>query len=247
MNDRSDLNLRVTSASADYDSISRSTPEHPCPYLPDRSSRTEAYRADELDPQFYERLLGLGFRRSGRVVYRPRCRGCRECRQIRVPIAEFKPSRSQRRILRRNADVTVDVHPPRVTDEKYMLFRQYIDGRHDGAMARTNEAFQDFLYDSPTETLEFEYRIDKRLIGVSIADRCPGGLSSVYMFFDPACAPRSPGTFSALHEIDYIRQAGMRYYYLGYYVAGCAAMAYKNRFRPCQILIDDDRWLTLPM
>lgn len=245
MNDRSDVNLRVTSASADYDAVSRTTPEHPCPYLPDRKSRTEAYRADELDPQFHERLLGLGFRRSGRIVYRPRCRGCNECRQIRVPVGDFHPSRSQRRIFRRNTDVTVDVHPPRVTDEKYAIFREYLDGRHDATMARSIEAFQDFLYDSPTTTLEFEYRVDKRLIGVSIADRCPGGLSSVYMFFDPAFARRSPGTFSALYEIDFIRREGLSYYYLGFLVSGCAAMEYKNRFRPCQVLVENNHWLTL--
>lgn len=243
MTDRPDLNLRVTSASAEYEAISRTSPESPCPYLPGRLSRSEAYRVEELDPEFYERLLGKGFRRSGRVVYRPRCRGCSECRQIRVPLAEFQASRSQRRVWERNVDVVVSVHPPRVTDEKYMLFRQYVDGRHDGAMARTIEAFQDFLYDSPTTTLEFEYRIGSQLMGVGLADHCPLGLSSVYMYFDPALSKRSPGTYSALWEMEYAKRAGLSYYYLGYLVAGCRTMEYKSRFRPYQILVDTDRWL----
>ena len=247
MSDRADVNLRITSPSADYDSVSRVSPEHPCPYLPGRLSRTEAYQTDELDPQFYEKLLGQGFRRSGRLVYRPRCRGCSECRQVRVPVTDFKPSRSQRRVWRRNADITVDIHPPRVSDEKYVLFLEYLDDRHDSAMARSIESFQDFLYDSPTETLEFEYRLGSRLVGVSIADRCPGGLSSVYMYFDPKSSERSLGTFSALWEMDYSRSAGLSFYYLGYFVAGCGAMEYKSRFRPYQVLVDTDRWLTLSL
>jgi len=243
MTDRTDVNLRITSPSAEYEAISRTSPETPCPYLPGRLSRSEAYHVDELDPEFYERLLGRGFRRSGRIVYRPRCRGCAECRQIRVPLAEFQPSRSQRRVWSRNIDVVVTVQTPRVTDEKYMLFRRYVDGRHDGAMARTIEAFQDFLYDSPTSTWEFEYRIESQLVGISLADRCPSGLSSVYMFFDPAVSKRSLGTFSALWEMDYAKREGLDYYYLGFLVAGCRTMEYKARFRPYQILVDADRWL----
>lgn len=245
MNDSRDVQLRVTAAAVEYDANPRAEPGNPCPYLPGRYSRTEAYRVEELDPFLYERLLGCGFRRSGRIVYRPRCEDCRECRQLRVPVAGFSPSRSQRRVLRANADVSVRVQSPRATDEKYILFRAYLDRRHDEAMERSVEAFQDFLYDSPTATLEFEYRIGTRLVGVSIADRCFDGLSSVYMYYDPEMARRSPGTFSVLHEIQFTRSAGMSYYYLGYYVAGCSSMAYKARFRPCHILVENNRWLSL--
>lgn len=247
MNDRTDVNLRITSPSAAYDAISRVGPEHPCPYLPGKLSRTEAYQTEQLHPELYERLLGRGFRRSGCMVYRPRCRGCSECRQLRVPVAEFKPSRSQRRAWRRNADITVEVHPPQMSNEKYALFRKYLDGRHDRAMARSIESFQDFLYGSPTETLEFEYRLNSRLVGVSIADCCPGGLSSVYMYFDPNYSERSPGTFSVLWEMDYSRNAGLSYYYLGFFVTGCGTMEYKSRFRPYQVLVDTHRWLTLSL
>ncbi|MDO8631842.1 MAG: arginyl-tRNA--protein transferase, partial [Phycisphaerales bacterium] len=79
---------------------------------------------------------------------------------------------------------------------------------------------------------------------VSLADRVPGGLSSVYMYFDPDDAARSLGTFSILREIEFCRREGLRYYYLGYFVAGSRTMAYKARFRPHEMLLGDDRWLT---
>jgi arginine-tRNA-protein transferase len=235
----------ITSAQADYDTLRSVSPEHPCPYLPDRQARSEVYRADHLDGAMYERLLAKGFRRSGRVVYRPRCRGCRECRQLRVPVQQFTPTRSMQRVRRRNADVAVEVGLPVATEEKFSLYARYLDAQHDGTMGRSFESFSEFLYDSPLETLEFEYRFGERVIGVSIADRSPNGLSSVYMYFDPDLAPRSLGTFSVLWEIDYCRREGLPYYYLGFFVAGSPTMAYKSRFRPNEILVGEDRWVSL--
>ena len=239
------LNTIISSAQADYDALRYVSPERLCPYLPDKKARSEAYSVDQLESAVYERLLTRGFRRSGRVVYRPRCRGCGECRQMRVPVESFQPTRSMRRVVRRNADVTVDEGRPTPDHEKFAIYCRYLDAQHDESMARSYETYCEFLYDSPMETCEFRYRIDGRLIGVSIADRLPLGLSSVYMYFDPEFAERSPGTFSVLWEIDYCRRAGLAYYYIGFYVAGSTTMSYKAHFRPNEILVGDDRWLTL--
>ena len=246
MNDVQAWNTVISSAQADYDALRYVSQETPCPYLPDNKARSEAYAVDQLEGAVYERLLTRGFRRSGRVVYRPRCRGCQECRQIRVPVGSFQPTRSMRRVMRRNADVTVEEGRPAPDLEKFALYRRYLDAQHDESMARSYESFREFLYDSPLETCEFLYRLHGRLMGVSIADRLPLGLSSVYMYFDPEFAERSPGTFSVLWEIDYCRLAGLAYYYLGFYVAGSSTMSYKARFRPNEILVGDDRWISLP-
>lgn len=235
----------ISSPQAAYDALRNVLPESPCPYLPGRMSRSEAYRADGLDGVLYEQLLARGFRRSGRVVYRPRCRSCRECRQIRIPVAEFQPSRSLRRVRRRNEDLRVEIAPPEPSAENYDLFRRYLDAQHDGAMAGDYDSFVGFLYDSPMETSEFRFFLGERLVGVSLIDRCGDGLSSVYMYYEPELDDRCLGTFSVLWEIDRCRAEGLSYYYLGFYVAQSRKMAYKARFRPCQVLVGDDRWVTL--
>ncbi len=235
----------VSSQQAAYDTLRNVTPETPCPYLPGRDSRNEVYSADQLDGAFYEALLARGFRRSGRIVFRPRCRGCHECRQLRVLVDEFTPSRSMRRVLRRNADVRVDVAESMATAEKFAIYQRYLDGQHDNTMSRSYDAFHDFLYDSPMETFEFQYHLGERLIGVSVVDKCPGGLSSVYMYFDPDHRERSLGTFSVEKEIRYCQEEGLSYYYLGFYVAQGKTMAYKARFRPNQILAGVDHWVSL--
>ena len=126
---------------------------------------------DRLDGATYERLLARGFRRCGRTIYRPRCRACNECRQLRVPVAEFTPTRSMRRIARRNADVHVEVGDPNPTHGKFVLFTRYLDAQHDATMPRNYESFVEFLYDSPLRTDEIRYYLGRHLIGVTSARR----------------------------------------------------------------------------
>lgn len=233
----------ISSPQGDYDTLRYVSAESPCPYLPGLRARSEAYFVDQLSGTLYERLLARGFRRSGRIVYRPRCRNCRECRSMRIPVNQFSRTRSLRRVWRGNSDVRVEVGDPVATDEKFQLFCRYLDAQHDSAMSRSYESFCEFLYDSPIDTCEFRYSLGERLIGVGLADRWRGGLSSVYMYFDKALGGRSLGTFSVLWEVEYCQREGLPYYYLGYYVAGCQKMAYKSRFRPNEVLVNDDRWI----
>lgn len=236
----------ISSPQEEYDSLRSATPEFPCPYLPGRKARYEAYLIDVLGGEQYERLLSLGFRRNGSIVYRPSCRQCGECKQLRVPVNTFSPTRSMRRILKHNADVRVEIESsPEPTWDKFAMFVRYLDAQHDGSMTRSYPSFCEFLYGSPMETVEVQYRIGQTIVGISIIDRCPGGLSSVYMFYDPDQRGRSLGTYSALWEIDYCRRNDLPYYYLGYYVSGCQTMDYKARFRPNEILVGGNCWSPL--
>lgn len=216
---------------------------HACPYLADRVARHEGFQIEDLSGVSYRALLDRGFRRSGYLIYRPACVSCRACRQLRVLVDEFALSKSQRRAQRRNADVRVTLTTnPEPSDEKWRIFEAYLNHQHDGRMISNYEQFVDFLYTSPVSVIEFVYRAARRIIGVGIADHCEDGLSSVYMFFDPAECRRSLGTFSVIREIEYCRENGIPYYYLGYYVADAKTMAYKGRFRPHEILDDTRAW-----
>jgi len=217
--------------------------EHDCPYLPGRIARCEGFYAEELHPEVYAALMDHGFRRSGKVIYRAACPSCTACRQLRVPVADFHPSRSQRRVLRRNQDIEVTVDRPSLTKEKWLLFAAYLDAQHDRTMPRSLEALADFLYNSSVGTVEIAYRLGEELVAVSLADRSREALSSVYVYFAPQHGHRSLGTFSALWEIEYCRRLGIPYYYLGYYVADAKTMNYKVRFQPCEILDEGGTWV----
>ena len=233
----------LSSPQQEYDTLRHVSREFPCSYLPGRMARHEAYQVAQLDGAAYEHLLARGFRRSGSNVYRPRCRGCSECRQIRVLVDQFEPSASMRRVMRRNGDVRVEMAECEYTEAKHAIFQSYLDAQHDQSMSREAESFREFLCQSPTQTLEFQYFLGDQLIGVSVADRASSGLSSVYMYFDPGESARSLGTYSILWEIQHCRREKLPHYYLGYLVSGCGKMEYKARFNPYEVLVADQRWL----
>ena len=213
--------------------------EHPCPYLDGLSACDQAFYWDpgqgKMSGTFYQDLMDHRFRRSGRVFYRPRCGTCDACTPIRMDTRAFTPSDSQRRVQRRNADVRVRWATPRLDSEKLDLYRRYVTERH-GRDDPNPDSVEEFLYDSPTETVEAVYRLEDRLIGVGICDVTPVALSTVYFYFDPAEARRSLGVFSSLVEIETAKRLDLRFYYLGYWVPGSRKMEYKARLGPHELL-----------
>ena len=213
-----------------------------CPYLPGRESISRAIVASSVEPEIYHRFMDAGFRRSGLMLYQPVCNGCRECRQMRVPIQSFRASKSQRRSVRRNADVVTSVDVPQATPEKFEVYQRYCARWHQHDHQPTWDAFVDFLYEFPSASLEFVHRIDGRVVAVGMCDVCEKSLSSVYFYFDPAFADRSLGTFGAMVELDWARVHQIPHYYLGYLIRACPAMSYKANFRPFELLGMDGVW-----
>jgi len=215
--------------------------EHPCPYLPGKIASELFALPIAFEPELYQSLMDHGFRRTDELAYRPACPACRECVPMRVPVASFALSNSQRRVLRRNEDVAVDVGPLCADDERFALFTAYQLGRHDGDMLADRDEFSRFLCESPIDSMEMTFRVNGRLVGVGVIDVCPTSISSVYFYFDPAEARRSLGIFSCLCEIDECRRRGLRHWYPGFLVAGSRKMNYKATFRPHELLLDG-RW-----
>jgi arginine-tRNA-protein transferase len=204
---------------------------------------TRAFLVREFSGEVYHDFMDAGFRRSGHVVYQPVCTGCRRCLPLRVPVAGFRPDKSQRRRWRGNADLSVTVDAPAATDEKFDLYRKYVRHWHGSTKDEAREDFEAFLYDSPVRTIEFNYRDNAgRLLAVGICDVCSRSLSSVYFYFDPDDAHRGLGTYGALYEVEYAKRLGIPYYYLGYWVRGCGQMEYKANFRPHEVLWPDGVW-----
>ncbi len=213
------------------------TDEHDCPYLVDRQARNIVVDPSYLNAEVYAELLKLGFRRSGAHVYRPHCSGCSACRSLRVPVDRFVPDRSMRRALKRNRDLRFRLVDGCYKQEYFELYRSYLQARHPGAGMdeSTAQDFETFLLSEWCETVFCEVRHGNALLGVGVADVLSDALSAVYTFFDPACPARSLGTWTVLQQIEIVRQTGRKWLYLGYWLNECRKMAYKNRFRPCEV------------
>ncbi len=215
------------------------TQAHACGYWNDRLARDLV-----LDPQdpalaaVYEQALALGFRRSGRHVYRPHCGECVACQPIRLPVARFTPDRSQKRTLKRNTDLVMNVAPARRSDEHFALYARYLDSRHpDSPMADpVAEEFDQFLTCEWSPTRFFEWRLDGKLVAVAVTDVTPNALSAVYTFFDPLMDARSLGTHAILAQIEWAKATARPHLYLGFWLKSHPKMDYKRRFRPLERL-----------
>jgi arginine-tRNA-protein transferase len=220
------------------------SPPSRCPYLPGRESRLVALRPNRLTPRLYGLFLDLNFRRLQDLVYRPQCDACRECRELRVDVVRFQPTRAQRRCLRRNADLVAETGRPVPTAEKHAVYRRYLRARHDGSMSGSADEFVDFLYRAPQLTREVEFRIGGRLLGAGLFDVTRQALSAVYFYFDPELGERSPGTLNVLWLVGEAKRRSRPWLYLGYHVRGSATMAYKAGFHPHQLLGEGGGYVT---
>jgi len=217
------------------------TASSPCPYLPGRYERKVFTHLVGPDARHLNTQLSQGgFRRSQNIAYRPACDRCSACVSVRVPVKSFDWSRSFRRVLKANEDVTAEVKPAKATSEQYSLFRTYIDHRHgEGGMAdMTVLDFAAMVDDTLVDSRIVEYRVpteyapDGELIAAVLIDLLGDGLSMIYSFYDPELTPRSLGTFIILDTIRRTERMGLPYAYLGFWVNGSPKMTYKARFLP---------------
>jgi arginine-tRNA-protein transferase len=218
---------------------------HRCSYLEGEEATTLFIDPRQsVDQTLYSNLSVLGFRRSGNHIYRPHCSHCNACIPARIPVADFRPNRSQRRCLRRNSDLTVDVRPGiSGDDESYALYDRYIRERHaDGDMYPPDrDQFKSFLNDPWDCTEYLQVRHGGRLVAVAVVDVMVDGLSAIYTFYDPREDARSLGRFAILWQIEHCRREGLPYVYLGYWIRNCRKMAYKADYQPLEVLVNN-RW-----
>jgi len=205
-----------------------------CPYLPDRAFVQDYFFATELDEHEFDILLENGWRRFGQFFFRPRCPGCRSCIPLRIDTEKLQPTRSQRRVLAKGKEIQVRAVPPSPSDEAWRVYRNHSKGQFGRDVTREN--FESTFFDHAVPAYQSEYRLDGRLIALGFLDIAESGYSSAYFAFDPDWAEFSPGVLSVFRESDFVRRAGGRWYYLGYWISGCRSMEYKARFSPHQIL-----------
>ena len=221
------------------------TAPQPCPYLDGRFERKlfTALQGDHAQ-KLNDALSKQGFRRSQNVLYRPSCAECSACLSARIKVADFVPSRTQKRVQKAASHLRRNATSPWATEDQFALFRRYLDARHaDGGMADMDVfEFAAMIEETPIKSRVIEYsrpagagEHGRPLACVSLTDVFEDGLSMVYSFYDPDLQDLSLGTFAILDHIEIAREAGLPYVYLGYWVPGSRKMGYKANFAALEI------------
>jgi arginine-tRNA-protein transferase len=198
------------------------------------------------DLEYQARLL-QGWRRFGRSFFHPVCKTCRRCLSLRVPVATFRPDRSQRRATKANDDVDLIVGEPELTEAKLVLYDRYHDFQAEDKSwpahgPKDPREYASSFLDNPFPTEEWCYYVGGRLIGVGYVDVLPTAMSAIYFFYDPDERHRSLGTYNVLRIIESAAARRIPHVYLGYFVEGCRSLEYKARFKPNEVLRPDGSW-----
>jgi arginine-tRNA-protein transferase len=200
----------------------------------------------EAAPAEMDRLWAEGWRHFGILFFRYRISLHGPAKfhvlPLRIDVARFNPSRSQRRVLRNNRDLRVVMRPAAMDAAKQALFnrhRRRFRENVPGSLSEFLSAAPDCM---PCPNLELCIYEGARLLGVTFLDIGETATSAVYAIFDPAEARRSPGILMMLHSIGFSRERGYRYYYPGYAYHEPFIYDYKKRFSALEYLDWECGW-----
>src|SRR5829696_3948292 len=195
----------------------------------------EVFEAPHVIPVQLDRLLSDGWRHFGTYFFRYSL-GIHESEirlviPLRIKLPNFSLSKTQRRVLRQNTDLSVTIRPTEITEESQVLFERHKQRFKFGVP----DSIYDFLSGDPArvpcEGREVDVRLDGRLVAVSYFDLGDKSVSAIYATFDPDLPRRSLGIFTMLKEIEFAMDSGKELYYQGYAYEGESFYDYKKRFR----------------
>lgn len=210
----------------------------------------EEFTEPSVTPAELDRLLADGWRHFGPQFFRYNLavyeNEIQRVIPLRIRLSEFELSQSQQRVLRRNADVSVDIGPVRITGDVEKMFHCH--------KKRFKQHPPDSIYTfissepsaEPCEILQQSVRLDGRLLAAGFFDIGERSLSGIYTIFEPAETRRSLGIFTILKEIEYAKARGKQFYYQGYCYSGNSFYDYKKLFYGTEAYRWDGTWQPLP-
>jgi len=207
----------------------------------------EEFFADAVTPKQIDLLLADGWRHFGAHFFRYNLgvyqSEIRRVLPLRIRLAEFKLSKSQRRVLRRNNDLETAVRPITLVPETIALFDRHKRRFRSGVPA----SIYDFLSNEPAtlpcEAFEVNVRRDGELLAASFFDVGECSVSSIYGIFEPTETARGLGILTMLKEIEFALGQGKELYYHGYAYEGESFYDYKKRFSALEEFDWEGNWV----
>lgn len=189
---------------------------------------------NQVTPAQLDHLLANGWRHFGTEFFRYSLAvdqgAIRRVMPLRIRLANFVLSRSQRRILARNRDTELRISPAAIDPVVEDLFARHKNRFTDNVP----DSIYDFMSPQPATV---PCRNDQlvvcqagRVIAVGFLDLGQQAASAVYALFDPDQSSRSLGIYLILRGIDYAKELGLQYYYPGYAYVEPSFYDYKKRF-----------------
>lgn len=215
--------------------------ESKCSYLPSKDQTTHYKVIEECSVSYCQELIERGYRRFGKMYFRPMCATCDECKSIKINVNSFKFSSSQKRVLKKASNIKSYIQKPTISRDHLELFEKYHLYMKDKKSWEHNSTTPQNYYNSFVDAhndfgYEILYFFENILIGVDLIDILEDGVSSIYFYYDPDYAKYSLGRLSLYNQILFAKKSQKKWIYLGYYVKDCPSLSYKSQYKPYQTL-----------
>jgi len=208
-----------------------------CSYLENKEQTTYYKVIENCSSSYNQELIERGFRRFGKMFFRPVCSSCQECQSIKVDVDNYTFSKSSKRIMKKAGHIKSYIQTPNLSQEHIDLFEKYHKHMKDKKGWNYQETTAEHYYNSfVTGHENFGYEIvyfdGDKLIGVDLVDVLEDGVSSIYFYYDPDYSHLSLGKLSLLLQIKFAQESKKKWIYLGYYVEDCPSLNYKAEYKP---------------
>ncbi|OIP56873.1 MAG: arginyltransferase [Helicobacteraceae bacterium CG2_30_36_10] len=208
-----------------------------CSYLKNKEQTTHYKIIDNCDDSNCQGLVERGYRRFGKMYFRPICSACQECQSIKIDVEKFEFSKSQRRVLKKGHLLKSYIQRPTLTQEHLTLFNKYhlyMKEKKEWEFQETTAEhyFNSFVDGHSNFGYEVLYFDENKLIGVDLIDILKDGVSSIYFYYDPDYIEYSLGKLSLYNQIKFAKKSHKKWIYLGYYVEECPSLSYKSHYKP---------------
>ena len=204
----------------------------------DNKMQTMHYKViEDCDALTCQSYIERGYRRFGKMYFRPICEGCNECQSIKIDVANFKFSKSARRVMKKASHINSTLGEPTLTKEHIALFEKYHlymkDTKGWNHNPTTPQAYYSSFVDGHNNFgYEVLYFDQNKLIGVDLIDILQDGISSIYFYYDPEYSKYALGKLSLYRQIQFAKGSHKDWIYLGYYVQDCPSLSYKAQYKP---------------
>lgn len=208
-----------------------------CSYLEGREQTTHYKIIHACSVSQCQELVERGFRRFGKMYFRPICASCHECQSIKIDVKNYEFSKSAKRVLKKNSNTKSYIQRPSLSREHLELFEKYHLYMHskkgwEHTATTANHYYGSFVEGHEDFGYEVLYYDEEKLIGVDLIDVLEDGISSIYFYYDPDYTHLSLGKFSLYNQIHYAKETNKSWIYLGYYVEDCPSLSYKKIYKP---------------
>jgi arginine-tRNA-protein transferase len=208
-----------------------------CSYLKEREQSTHYKMVENASSKDCQDFIERGFRRFGKMYFRPICEECNECQSIKIDVENYTFSKSARRVIKKAAQLRVHTQTPSLSQEHLALFEKYhlyMKEKKSWSHSQTTAEhyYQSFISGHSDFGYEVLYFDEEKLIAVDLIDILEDGISSIYFYYDPDYAKYSLGKLSLYRQIEYAKVHSKKWIYLGYYVEDCPSLAYKAEYKP---------------